>query len=673
MAYEVEFAGNKLHNYFKVLKIKRTLLPPRTNHTKEIPSLNGLLYTGYRYEPKVYTLECALVSEGNLDFADKIKEIAFILDVKEPSKLIFGDTPWGYNYAVIDGTIDIERVKYTGQFSIDFICYDPIMYSIEPEEFYGDSRNRITVGNFGNTDAYPVTSIAFSKDAFFLQCTNYTGETILIGTPPSVNKPQGTFNPQILKDVCETMEGWNPVSNVVDAGREVTGSLMINAGGYGITMGSVSGGTSNKWYGGASRKNLSKNLKDFKVEVKVEFNSTGVLKGGGSTPPTGNGKKYKVTANPSLRVRDGRGTNFKQIGSLKQGTEVTITNIDKGWGYVGKYSDKDGYVSMDYVKEIATSSGGSEDGAYKVTPKEGLNVRDGRGTNFKKLTAIPSGTQVNITDVASGWGKCTYNSKTGYASMQYLSKVSSKSMYTEEDTEPSAENKLGTLEIYGYDANGTKLFKFCMEDSQKWYEYSEPLVEFGSKLVLDDGSKCPAPKTIKEKVDEEKTTEKPTDSGKHGDWNDMVGWFTLERKTVNDAQKWVAKVEKISNEGTVVRTLQTQTLSGNYPKGELNNIVIYIGQYNGDPSVDVMNVNEVYVTDLSNPPKPEEIVPIFKKDDELIIDNLNQKIYKNGRLYMKHLDIGSQFFSSPVGSSQYTCKSDDEDLDIISSVQMRWL
>ena len=685
MSYKAVFAGNNLHDYFKILKINRTILPPKSVFTKDIPSLHGQVYTGFKYTPRVYTLECVLVAQDNDDLMDKIKTISYVLETKSPSKLILGDSPDRYNYAIVTNKIDLEKFKYNGKFEIEFTCYDPISYSVDDTEFYGDTSNIVTIENNGSTDAYPRTSIAFNNDAYFLQCTNYEGKTILVGVPNKVDDGVINYNPNVLRDNCETLSGWNSTSNIIDSGRELTGNLMVNGGGYGITLGSCTTSTNNKWYGGALRKNLGQNLENFRVEVKVEHNSLGVLKGGGSTPPITNptpptpenpsppsvSVTYVVTADPSLRVRSGRGTNYSKIGSYKKGTQISITNIDKNWGQV-TYNGKTGYVSMDYVAiPSSTSTSSNKSSKYKINVSKGVNLRSGAGTNYSKLTAIPNGKIVTVTEEKNGWGKTTYNSKTGWFALQYAIKQNtSKNMVL---SDVSAENKLGVIEVYGFDINGTKLFKMKMSDSQKWYEYTEPEIEFGSKLVLDDNKNCPSPKTVTTTDDNNKTTTQETDSGKYGDWNEFTGWFTIERKTVNGKQNWFAKVEKVDSSGKVVRTINTQTLCGNYPTGNLNNIVIFIGGYNNEPTVDCMNVNEVYVTNLSEPPQPKQVEPSFRAGDELVIDHKTQKVYKNGKPFMEKLDIGSQFFEVPVGRSQFVCRSDADEIDIISAIQSRWL
>lgn len=687
MSYKAVFAGNNLHDYFKILKINRTILPPKSVFTRDIPSLHGQVYTGFKYTPRVYTLECVLNAQDNEDLVDKIKTISHILDTKSPSKLILGDSSDRYNYAIVTNEIDLEKFKYNGKFNIEFTCLDPISYSNEYEEFYGNNDSIVTVNNGGNTEAYPKTSIVFNENANFLQCTNYLKETILIGTPQKADTETIFYNPIVLKDNCEVLTGWNSVSNVLDAGREITGNLVVNDGGYGFTLGSYTPGTNNKWYGGALRKSLGQNVQDFRVEIKLEHNSYATpyknikvmsdeneeisMKNNSSIEKSSK-VRYTVTADPILRVREGRGNTYPILGCYKKDDVINITNIHKNWGEV-IYNGKIGYVHMDYIL-IEPIQEETQDVSinYKITSSVGTILRSGTGTNYTKLIVIPYGEIVTVKEIKNGWGKTTYSNKVGWFPLQYaIQQSSSKTITMDEGS--SGENKLGLIEIYGFDQNGNKLFKCKMIDNQKWYEYSEPEIEFGSHLILEDKRNCPAPKTITIADNNNKTVKQEVDSGKYGDWNDMYGWFTVERRTVNGQHRWYAMVEKLGVNGKVIQSIYTQTISGNFPTGALNNIVIFIGGYNEEPLVNEMNVNEVYVTNLSKPSESNKVVPLFYAGDELVIDHQSQKIYRNGKPIMEKLDIGSQFFSVPVGSSQFICKSDANDINIISSIQKRWL
>lgn len=683
MAYEVTYAGVPLHDYVRIRNVKRTVLPPRENFTKDIPSQNGEFYMGHKYAPREITLECTLRANSREEFLDGINELAFILDVNVPSKMIIGDNPDRYVYAILDGTTEIEKIKHNGKIELKFVCYDPYIYAIEPDTFNDEplknNAKAITIENSGSTSAYPILDVGFTQDAHFVQCTDAKGRTVLIGTPPDVDKSQGKFDPQVLKDSCEVLTNWTSVGNIIDDGI-VDGDLVINGGGYGFTCSNF-GSSSEGWHGGARRRNLSSEVQDFKIEVKMEHNSKGDLKGtgAGTNPPaTSNGSsvQYKITAEPSLRVRSGRGTNYSQLTSIPKGKIVSVSDIQNNWGKV-TYNGKTGYISMQYTQKYATTSTSTSSTSYKTT--DNLNLRSGRGTNYKILLTIPKGKTVSVSDIKDNWGKVTYSGKTGYCSMKYMSKVSNSKISTladEVDDTITAEDRMGKIEVYGFDKNGNKLFKMALKDTSEWYEHTYPEIQIGSKVELTENSSTPAPKTtqVKDEKDEKKTVTKKIDSGKYGNWNEFVGWFTIERKS----NKWKCKIEKIDSSGKVVHKIETATLSNSsYPTGALANVVVWFGKYKDNIAVDVMNVNEIYVTNIGTVPKPKENKPLFKNGDSLIIDFGDQttRLLRRGQTIsmMQHLDIGSEFFACPTGESQIGIKSDDKNIDVGASIRKRWL
>ena len=58
-----------------------------------------------------------------------------------------------------------------------------------------------------------------------------------------------------------------------------------------------------------------------------------------------------------------------------------------------------------------------------VTPSNGLNVRTGAGTSYKKLGALKCGTKVKVLEEKNGWGRIDYNSKAGWICLTYTKKV----------------------------------------------------------------------------------------------------------------------------------------------------------------------------------------------------------------------------------------------------------
>ena len=130
----------------------------------------------------------------------------------------------------------------------------------------------------------------------------------------------------------------------------------------------------------------------------------------GATEETTDGKTYMVTAS-SLRVRSGAGTNFSQIGSLKNGATVKVESIANGWAKL----ENGGYVSAQYLAEVVDNG---EAQTMYVTART-LNVRKGPGTSYAKVGTLSRGTAVQVVGFSGNWAKL---SNGYYVSTSYLAK-----------------------------------------------------------------------------------------------------------------------------------------------------------------------------------------------------------------------------------------------------------
>lgn len=667
--YEVIFNDIPLHDYILITGIERSLLPPRTNLSKSIPSMYGGHYLGHTYGVREVKIKGFLEASTQEERNEGLYFLADILNVNSPAKVITSDDPDKYFFAVPD-KINQERFTYNEEIEIVLKCYDVYKYALEDDFFQPNEKKVVEVVNGGSVEAYPITSIEFSSNAYFVQCTSYTGETILIGQRPSIDKPNSTGNTDALSDPCESMANWLPAGNVVESGYQVSGSGQVNAGGFGIICNDF-GTSSTGWHGVALRRNIGSNVKDFLVELTMEHNSKGDVKGTGSgTSDPVTSAKYTITADPSLRVRQARNTSSTILTKIPKGKVVTVTDIQNNWGKV-TYDNKTGYIHMDYTKKYVEPVVET----YSLKATANVNVRSGAGTSHKILTTAKKGSTATAksNETVNGWYKVTVNGKTGYSSSKYWTKTKTTTRGAKATTDPSAENRLGRIEVYGFGQNQERLFRCVLRDSEEWYEYTQPEIFIGSTKVLDDGKATPTPKTKTETDKDGKTTTTQIDSGRHGDWNEFYGKFIVKRETnSNGQQAWKVSVEKYEN-GKTVKTLTSNTLiNSNYPTANLNHIVVWYGQWKDSPVVDVMSLNHVTVKNLV-PYKPEENRPIFRRGDELTINHDTNKVYLNGRPYMEDLDIGSQFFSVPTGASAFVFATDDANADIEVGLTKRYL
>lgn len=116
--------------------------------------------------------------------------------------------------------------------------------------------------------------------------------------------------------------------------------------------------------------------------------------------------KARVTAKDGLRVRKGAGVKYSVVKVLAQGTQVTVTAEQNGWGYI-----VDGWVSLEWVKKIADVAVPAFEPYLFRTTCDVLNIRSGPGTNYPVIGQIKDKKRYTIVEErtgsgsAKGWGR----------------------------------------------------------------------------------------------------------------------------------------------------------------------------------------------------------------------------------------------------------------------------
>lgn len=616
-------------------------MPPVPEHdliTKTINGRNGDIFFSGRDKSREIKLTFNVRTTSAEDYTQTINDLKDCFKTKEPARLYLG-TEDRYINAIVE-TYDYSDVfvaehSYYGEGEVNFYCADPYFYKGDMKVY--DELSQDELDNEGDVETYPKIAVEFSEASTFLQIDSDNG-SILLGNYPKVGLEATTAEKLIVSEKCESLSAWTSVGNVVDEGS--TGDTLIVGSGGSIFEPNITS-TSDGWHGACYRRNLPENTKNFEVTGYFLFYSDYWDSNGGGSSTSGS-NQYKITANPSLNIRSGRGTSYKKLGSIPYGKIVTITDISGGWGKV-TYNGITGYCSMTYARRQATTS-------YTHKTTANLNMRSGRGTKYKIKLTIPKGTKLKVTDIQNGWGKTTYKSTTGYVRTSYLDKLASSSAITiiGKDTDEKAEEnkadsaKMGLLELYGFDSQNNKLFKCQLLDNNYYYKHTTPSIYIGSTKVLTDATSCPAPKT---KKDDDGNKIK-IDSGDSGSaWNHFYGNFNIKR--VNGT--WRVKLNRRNYNNEITKTIMADNLTNSkYPTGDLAYIVIYMAGY-GSYTVQNMAMNTLYVTNHT-PETPEEFNQIiFEAGDIVNIDCENNTVTKNGENYMQYLDIGSTFFALDPG------------------------
>jgi len=149
-----------------------------------------------------------------------------------------------------------------------------------------------------------------------------------------------------------------------------------------------------------------------------------------------------VNASTGLRVRSGPGTSYDTVGSLRNGSTVTVVaDAGGGWYQITFDGGKTGYIMGAYISDgSAASPAPSATPAPSPTPApsatpapsgggrativnaaNGLRVRSGPGTSYEAVGSLRNGQSINVvSDAGGGWYQITFTGPTGSAVPGYI-------------------------------------------------------------------------------------------------------------------------------------------------------------------------------------------------------------------------------------------------------------
>ncbi|MDY4078201.1 MAG: SH3 domain-containing protein [Clostridium sp.] len=185
---------------------------------------------------------------------------------------------------------------------------------------------------------------------------------------------------------------------------------------------------------------VSKEYIKITLENNSQSNSSDNNSSQTSEDKTKNKNGQVVNVHSGLNVRNGASTSSGIIGSLSNGSNVTIVGENGNW-YKIKYGNSTGYVSKEYVKASGESSNsntgsnsnaGSNEGNSSgetssnksgkvVNVHSGLNVRNGASTSSGIIGSLSNGSNVTIVGESGDWYKIKYGNSIGYVSKNYIS------------------------------------------------------------------------------------------------------------------------------------------------------------------------------------------------------------------------------------------------------------
>ncbi len=158
---------------------------------------------------------------------------------------------------------------------------------------------------------------------------------------------------------------------------------------------------------------------------KAGWSHRGFLELVEETPPPSEGQdKYRVDA-ASLNLRQGPGTNFAVVGSLKKSEMVDglAVSSDGQWAQVRKATGVTGWASLKYMTKIPAPPPASSTDILMIVTVDTLNVRAGPGTGYTVIGKVNRGARLVYLGATPDWGWVnikTPEEKTGWCSAKYL-------------------------------------------------------------------------------------------------------------------------------------------------------------------------------------------------------------------------------------------------------------
>lgn len=121
---------------------------------------------------------------------------------------------------------------------------------------------------------------------------------------------------------------------------------------------------------------------------------------------------YTVTITTDvLRIRDGAGTNYNIVGTVKRGEVYTIVEEKNGQGASkwGRLKSGAGWISLDYTDKYKSLNNSATSkyvlGKYVVNTTKGLNVRSDAGTSNKVVKTYANGTRFDTYEIKNNWAR----------------------------------------------------------------------------------------------------------------------------------------------------------------------------------------------------------------------------------------------------------------------------
>jgi len=200
------FNDYDLSSYLIINSLTRGIGLTRTSRIQSRKKDIGVQYVGFETESLTFKMEISIVDQ--LIF--KRRQLAKILNVSEPQKLIFSDEPDIYYLAFPKLEGDLSEIYRLGQGVLQWEIFDGVGYSTELYMFDNKAtENYIEIDNPGTEPMLFELEVTFLSDNGFLGLQNDVGTTkALFGTIEEVDGVHYETTDLLFDDHFTQDRGW---------------------------------------------------------------------------------------------------------------------------------------------------------------------------------------------------------------------------------------------------------------------------------------------------------------------------------------------------------------------------------------------------------------------------------------------------------------------------------
>lgn len=172
------YNGIDLEQFFKILKINKSVLPTMENIMKEIPGKPGAIVARTKLRPVQISVEVEVKGSSKEGLNTIIRELAGILYTEGTRQLRLPNELDKYYMAKLEGDTALEEILNYGRTVLRFICPDPVAYG---KLVRVNLNNNTRIYNNGTYPSKGIIKIEITEETDHLEVTLLnTGEFLYI-------------------------------------------------------------------------------------------------------------------------------------------------------------------------------------------------------------------------------------------------------------------------------------------------------------------------------------------------------------------------------------------------------------------------------------------------------------------------------------------------------------